>query len=46
MHPSLDFWYARVSRISTYWRAWTVLLGAQLTANHCFRGKGGYRKSN
>ena len=46
MNPSLDFWSARVSRISTYWRAWTVLLGAQLTANHCFRGKGGYRRSN
>ena len=46
MHPSLDFWTARVSLISTYWRAWKVLLGAQLTANHCFRGKGGYRRSN
>ena len=32
MHPSLDFLTARVSLISTYWRALTVLLGAQLTA--------------
>ena len=42
MHPSLDFWNARVSPMSTYLRACTVLLDAQLTYNQCFRGKGGY----
>ena len=41
MHPSLDFWTARFSLILTYWRKLTVLFGAQLTANHCYRGKGG-----
>ena len=46
MQPSLDFWTACVSPMSTYWSACTVLLDAQLMNNQCFRGKGGYRRYN